>query len=346
MFEGRARILTVSDDPDAGAPVIAALAGHEVVAVPDLAAAGARIEDGGIELVVVTGDGAPCHELKRHDRDRFLPVLVVVADDGAAHDRAFALGADDVVVAPADPRALQRRVAALVRRQRQELRLRAQLAAAHELRQLQDELARRHVHDLLGPVAGLDGFLRLLQRDPGDVEARAMIDQALRATHDLRELVEDLGRIQGLEDGALTPARQPVRVGALVADAITAVASAAAHRRVTVAVVGDDLEISADPVLLGRALARALARGVRAAPRRTEVTVTIRRDAGAVVLEIVDRGAAAADQLAALVDPHAGGGRFGLYLPALVARLHGGALAAVPHPDGGALVRLTLPGRA
>ncbi|MBK9037078.1 MAG: HAMP domain-containing histidine kinase [Myxococcales bacterium] len=209
---------------------------------------------------------------------------------------------------------------------------------------MQDELARRLVHDLRGPVAGLDGFLRLLQRDPEDAEAFAMIDQALRATHDLGNQVEDLVRIRQLEDGALTPTRGPVALRALVDGALAALANEAAHRHLTLAVVGDDLELSADPLLLGRALERAIARTVRAAPRRSEVTVTIGRDAAAAVIQIADRGdAIAADQLAALVEPHAGGGRFGLYLPALVVRLHGGAIAAAARADGGTTITLTLP---
>ncbi|MBK9037077.1 MAG: response regulator transcription factor [Myxococcales bacterium] len=123
MSEEHARILAVGDEPVARAAVIAALAGHDVVAAEDAAAAGARIEAGGIELVVLTGpdaSGAPCRELKRQHGDGFLPVLIVTAADADARDRAFELGADDVVTAPPDVRELRRRVEALVRRQRQE----------------------------------------------------------------------------------------------------------------------------------------------------------------------------------------------------------------------------------
>ncbi len=340
-------ILVVADRDELIAAVGAAL-GPPAPVVADPAAAEGVASAGDLALVVLDAtDGglSAVAALRRAHGEAPLPILAVGPDTADHRARAHAAGVDDYLAAPLDPARLRERAAVWARWRAAVAAPTARLADARRLAQLEDELARRIAHDLIAPVAGVDGFLRLLARDPADPEAPEMIGQALQAVTALRTLVEDLRRIRELEDGTLAPHPAAVELRALVAAAVDAAAPAAARRLVTLTVVGEPLEARADPLLLGRALELLVASAVRAAPRRGAVTATIAAAPTAAVIEIADSGAPLDPaQRAALFTRHASApGRGGLYLAGRIAALHGGAIAADDRAGGGTVVRLTLP---
>jgi DNA-binding response OmpR family regulator len=119
------RALVVEDDPDIVELVQHYLRaeGFEVAAVGDGRHALERLRAGGNDLVILDlqlpgMDGlALCAELRRDERTRALPVIILTARADEA-DRVVGLevGADDYVVKPFSPKELVARVRALFRR--------------------------------------------------------------------------------------------------------------------------------------------------------------------------------------------------------------------------------------
>ena len=117
------RILVAEDDAALLKLVCTALqnGGYGTVACADGAQALAAFEQGGIDMIVTDVmmpalDGFGLAEQVRRTDGR-IPILFMTAlDDKTAEQRGFALGADDYVVKPFDPRELLARIRTVLRR--------------------------------------------------------------------------------------------------------------------------------------------------------------------------------------------------------------------------------------
>ncbi len=161
-------------------------AGFEVAVAGSLAAGREALSKGGYDLLVLDlmlpdGDGLDfCRELRSDAQNRRLPVLMLSAR-GEPMDRILGLelGADDYLAKPFEPRELQARVKALLRRAEPE--------------EQSDEVLRfgRLEIDLAARMARLDGkpceltshqfdLLVVLAQSPGRVLSRDQIMDSLK----------------------------------------------------------------------------------------------------------------------------------------------------------------------
>jgi len=192
-------------------------AGFEVRVAGSLAAAREALAQGSYELLVLDimlpdGDGLDfCREVRQDTRLRRLPVLMLSAR-GEPMDRILGLelGADDYLAKPFEPRELQARVKALLRR------LEPQAGGDEVLR-----FGRLEI-DLAARLARLDGkpcdltshqfdLLVVLAQSPGRVLTRDQIMDALKG-HPLeafdRSIDVHVSRIRAvIEDDAKAPRR-------------------------------------------------------------------------------------------------------------------------------------------
>lgn len=344
-----ANVVVVTDDRDLVSSLRAVLGGHTVTNANELAAGALTISDS-VEVIMVeatAGHLRIAEQIRRSPDAPFLPMLALGPDTPSYRDRAHAAGAEEFIAVPLDPALTLQRMTVWRGVHRRDSAAQARLAGAQHLAALEDELTRRTIHDLISPVAGIEGFLRLLQRDPGSAEAPAMIDQALRAVAILRTQVEDLQRIRMLEAGTLTPTSVATDLHALATSTVEALASAAARREISLAVDGEPMDVTVDPLLLGRALEHIVTGALRAAPRRSAVTVTLRREAAGVAIQVADQGASidASDRSALFTRHTRNLQRSGLYLASLVSSLHRGTISVLDRDDRGTIVRVTLPDR-
>jgi len=192
-------------------------AGFEVAVAGSLAAGREALSKGGYDLLVLDlmlpdGDGLDfCRELRSDGQNRRLPVLMLSAR-GEPMDRILGLelGADDYLAKPFEPRELQARVKALLRRT--------------EPAEQSDEVLRfgRLEIDLAARMARLDGkpceltshqfdLLVVLAQSPGRVLSRDQIMDSLKG-HPLdafdRSIDVHVSRIRAvIEDDAKAPRR-------------------------------------------------------------------------------------------------------------------------------------------
>ena len=215
-----ARLLLIDDDARLSTMVGDYLgqAGFEVVLAGSLAAGRERLANESfdalvLDLMLPDGDGLDlCRELRASPRTRTLPLLMLTAR-GEPLDRivGLELGADDYLGKPFEPRELQARVKALLRRA-------AQSVAGEDdvLRfgRLEIDLGAR-VARLAGEVCDLTGhqfdLLVVLAQSPGRVLSRDQIMDSLKG-HPLeafdRSIDVHISRIRSvIEDDPKAPRR-------------------------------------------------------------------------------------------------------------------------------------------
>jgi len=129
---------------------------------------------------------------------------------------------------------------------------------------------------------------------------------------------------------------QRVYAAALVRDVARELTAAGAKVRVEAA---GELPVSADPRLLTQALLN-LGRNAHEAAPGGEITLTARRDAAAVVLEVDDAGPGLPDEVMEnlfrpFVTTKSRGLGLGLAITKRIVDAHGGTLTAASHPDRG-----------
>ena len=220
-----------------------------------------------------------------------------------------------------------------------------------------DERQRRNLlaevsHELRTPLTVVQGNLEAIvdgvyPPDPAHLEV------VLDETRVLGRLIDDLRTLALSEAGTLALHPEPTDPDILVAEVVRSFEPVAAAAQVELgAVVEGDLPIlDLDPVRIREVLANLVANAIRHTPPGGHVTVagSVEADGRWVRLEVIDTGPGIDPALL----PHVfdrfvkGEGSRGSGLGLAIARqlvlAHGGEIAAVSPPGGGATIRVRLP---
>jgi two-component system sensor histidine kinase MprB len=222
------------------------------------------------------------------------------------------------------------------------------LAALASSQAAQQRLVDDAGHELRTPITSILSNAEVLKRHPDlDAATREQIaDDVIAESQELTRLVNALVDLAGVASATETP--QQVGVADLVQSAIRRLPP---EQRARVSVTGDaqaDLRVSQ----VQRALVNLLTNAIKFDPSGAAVEVTVRPGTTEVGIEVRDHGPGFAD--ADL--PHVfarfyradsarstPGSGLGLAIVHDVASRNGGSVTATNHPEGGAVVRLTLP---
>jgi signal transduction histidine kinase len=223
---------------------------------------------------------------------------------------------------------------------------RLQAAVEHERRFVADAS-----HELRTPLALLRTELDLALRRP---RSREELESALRSaaeeTQRLSRLADDLLLIARADQGPLPIRLEVVAAGDLLADAAARFAVRAEHQGRELRVEKTALEIEADPLRVGQALANLVDNALTYGERAVELAAE-ERD-GLVELHVRDEGsgfphhfrARAFDRFSRADEARSrGGSGLGLSIVELVARAHGGTVGLADCPSGGADVWIAVP---
>lgn len=196
-------------------------------------------------------------------------------------------------------------------------------------------------HDLRTPLTGL----RLRAEHVAEPDRTRMIA-------DIERMQAMVAQVLAYAQGDVVPLQcQPLDVAALVRE--LGEAACATGQRVEVR-APVSARMQGDALALRRALANLIDNAVRYAGA---AEIEVRVDAGAVCIEVADRGAGiAADARARLIQPferlehsrnrQTGGAGLGLAVVRTVAHRHGGSFELADRPGGGLIARLRLPADA
>ncbi|NJD09311.1 MAG: HAMP domain-containing protein [Gemmatimonadetes bacterium] len=212
-------------------------------------------------------------------------------------------------------------------------------------------------HELRSPLTALRGEIELALRRPrSDTEYRQVLDSAREEVERLSRITEDLLTLARSDAGVLSPRRGPVQPVLLARELAPRLQAVAPDKGVVITVTGgDDVVLAADPDLLRRLLWNLGSNAVKFSPPAGAVTLAVRREGDAVLLEVADQGPGIpAGERGRIferfyqADPArstaAGSGTgLGLAIARVIAELHGAAIEAVEAPGGGALFRVLFP---
>ncbi len=240
-----------------------------------------------------------CERIRTMETGADVPILFLTAQrDVDTFDRAQATGADDFLTKPIRPSELITRVQLALKLhqlggERRELtdlvrRLRDDISRV----QLQKErLSAFLVHDLKGPVGGIDLHAQVIMRDKAlSDESRSSATHIRTEARQLNRLILNLLDIAKGEEGKLIPQRTMVELRGLAEQAIQELEVTANAREVRLKLEATPTTSLVDPDLIRRTLSNLLENAIRHAPRNTDVTTSMVRDGGWVTIRVADRG--------------------------------------------------------
>ncbi len=211
-------------------------------------------------------------------------------------------------------------------------------------------------HELKTPVGALHVLAEAVAVASDDpVAVRRFASRMTRESSRLARLVQeiiDLSRLQGADP---KPDPRPVRVSAVLAEALDRTRLTASAREITIAVIGDsDFAVSGDEGQLATALANLLDNAVSYSPTGTRVVIGVRRAGDTVELSVADEGIGIAERDLERVferfyraDParsrQTGGTGLGLAIVKHVATNHGGSVSVWSAEGAGSTFTIRLP---
>lgn len=164
----------------------------------------------------------------------------------------------------------------------------------------------------------------------------------------LTRLIAELLDVARIDAGRLELRRVPTDLSALVGSRVEAKVVAGVERSRFVVDAADDLpEVWADPDKLGQVVDNLLENALRHGDGL--VSITVRLDPDGVVVTVTDQGRGVPEGQAHRVfgrfwkGQERGGSGLGLYVVRGVVEAHGGRVALVPPPEGGARFVVVLP---
>lgn len=206
-------------------------------------------------------------------------------------------------------------------------------------------------HELRSPLTGIKGFTATLlakwDRFTED-QRRLMLEAVDNDADRLTRLIAELLDVARIDAGRLELRRVPTDVYSLVAKRIEAkvVAGVEADRFVLDSV--DELpEVWVDPDKMGQVIDNLIENALRHGDGT--ITVTLRRDPDGVVMSVADQGPGIPPGRAHRIfgrfwkGSDRGGTGLGLYVVNGIVEAHGGRIALVPPPEGGARFVVVLP---
>jgi two-component system sensor histidine kinase CreC len=236
------------------------------------------------------------------------------------------------------------------------------LGAAYE--EMRDALAGRNyvadyvqtlTHEVKSPLSAIRGAAELLQEAGMPPEQRQkFLANIMRETGRIQELVDRMMELTALETRRALEHVEPVKLEALLEEAVAAAADAAAVRNVTVRLeIHEGASVEGDAFLLRRALSNLLDNAVDFSPAGGEVGVTLERKGRKAVVRVRDAGPGipeyAVDKVFekfySLARPHSRKKSTGLGLSFVreIASLHHGRIELANAQGAGAVATLTLP---
>jgi two-component system OmpR family sensor kinase len=209
-------------------------------------------------------------------------------------------------------------------------------------------------HELRTPLAALRLQVQGLQRAPDDATRQLATERLLAGIDRATRLVEQLLMLarQQAQPSSGEPA-QPVALAALAAQVVTDAAPSAVARQIDLGLGAADagqVKGHAEPLRI--LLANLVDNALKYTPAGGTVDVTVRRDAGHLVLAVEDSGPGIAeadrarvlDRFYRVPGSETSGSGLGLAIASAIAQLHGAALTLERSPRlGGLRIGLRLP---
>jgi two-component system, OmpR family, sensor histidine kinase BaeS len=204
-------------------------------------------------------------------------------------------------------------------------------------------------HELRTPLAVLQARLAALRDGVFNLDLHE-IHLLAQQTELLARLVEDLRSLSLADVGKLTLDLQTCDFAALVNEVVASFEPRASAKRVKLEVHTENVILVGDATRLRQVVANLLDNALRFTPEAGSILVTLQTGQGGVTLLVQDSGSGIAEGSQARIFERfyhtaASGSGLGLAIVKSFVELHGGQVEAANVPEGGAVFRVSLPGR-
>jgi two-component system sensor histidine kinase CreC len=209
-------------------------------------------------------------------------------------------------------------------------------------------------HELKSPIAAVQGAAELLE-DEHDPTRRIRLERNIRQEAlRLQKIVEGVLELARAENRDSPPTREPLDVVALLEEAVILRESRLAEKKLSIhAELPPSAPLQGDRFLLQQAMLNLLDNAIDFSPPGGTIHLQLLEAGEQIELSVRDEGTGIPDyaytrlfeRFYSTPRPDTGqrGTGLGLNLVEQAARLHGGTIALVNHPDGGAVAVLALP---
>jgi two-component system sensor histidine kinase KdpD len=224
-----------------------------------------------------------------------------------------------------------------------------------ETERLRNSLLSSVSHDLRTPLASITGAASTLIDNEARLDAATRRD-LLEALHEeadrLNRLVQNLLEMTRLEAGALVPHTAWHSVEEVVGAALGRFGKSLAARPVATRIPAELPLVPMDDVLIEQVLINLIDNAIKYTPPATPIEVSAEETAGAVMVEVADRGPGLPPGEERLIfekfhrtdpAPSARGAGLGLAICQGIIQAHGGSIWAENRAGGGVALRFTLP---
>ena len=238
-------------------------------------------------------------------------------------------------------------------------RLASELESARvqgETERLRNALLSSVSHDLRSPLAsmiGSAGTLISYEKQLPDSERQELLQAILGEGQRLDRYIQNLLDMTRLGHGTLKLNRDWVDAGEIVAAAVSRMRKLFPEVRVDMHLPHDTVLLHVHPALVEQALFNILENGARFTPPGEPMRVTVRTDAGRLLVDVADRGPGIPEDERARIfdmfysvsrgDRGGQGTGLGLAICRGMIGAHGGSVEALPHVGGGTTIRVSLP---
>lgn len=220
----------------------------------------------------------------------------------------------------------------------------------------QQQLLSDISHELRSPLARLTVALGLARQRAGS-DAADQLDRIERESERLNDMIGKLLTLAKLRSASSPPEVVDVDFSALVREVVEDAHFEAQERDVGVQLSSSGIcVVKGSPELLRSAIENILRNAIRYTAEHTAVDVAMRCDPNTHVAEVTvrDHGPGVPEselpnlfrpfyRVATARERTSGGAGLGLAISDRAARVHGGSVSALNAPDGGLIVRLTIP---
>ncbi len=275
--------------------------GHKISTAADgmeaLKMVEADLPDAIILDVMMPGmDGfAVCQQLKTNPRTAVVPVLLLTAlNEREDRLRGMRVGANDFLMKPADLPYVLLRVRNAILLRKLSIEVEKRLSEAVREQQLRESLLHMIVHDLRTPLAGLEGYLQLLQMTAGaKLEERPAryLGQSISATHNLARQIDLLLDIHRMEEGKMPVYIAPNDLAEIVDKALETLRPLFGQRRLRLEIASRPVPVLADSGLLTRVVGNLVGNAIAfTSAKDGEIKIVVQAVDDRARLEIVDNG--------------------------------------------------------
>jgi signal transduction histidine kinase len=224
---------------------------------------------------------------------------------------------------------------------------------AREAAAAREEVLKIVSHDLRNPLSTIGMAADLILESPDEASQERTVGIIKRTTGRMNRLIQDLLDVAKLETGRLAIEVEPVAVETLRDEAVELLAPLAAecNLSLTAAVEPDLPLVYVDRGRILQVLSNLVGNAIKFTPAGGQITLHVRRDAGAVRFAVIDTGSGIApDQMQRIF------GRFwqaqpsdrrglglGLTIAKSIVDAHGGTIGAESRPGEGSEFWFTIP---